>query len=868
MKNLKKVLALGLALVMILGMFTIASAAETKKTAADFTDWDKVEHKDAVALAYDLGIINGKPDGSFDPQGNIDRASWAKLVYFTATGDDNADAYLGTNAGLKDIKGNWAESYINYLVANKYVSGDNVGNYNPNGPVTVAAGLKTMLTVLGYDANDRGYQNDNAWMGNIMTDAKRNGLMDNVDRAQTAAVNLTRENAAEIVYNTLQAETVIPENGRDNGEKYVTTYTKSGNSLGLEVFKALPVEVAVTVETNGDVKLTPDLTGTGITGLNASDLKNVTASSTLAGENAVVWVKVKGTNNKAFDSVVSAAVSKSASSANKTFTDLNGSTNVITLPEKTDGVANQGYDKDHFVAEAATAGVQMYMDGAKVTGDQTVSRGDVVDVYTDAEGKVATIKITTWKTGKLDKDLETRTSGGKLQVRLPGVTTDGLANWKDADTITGYQGLVEDDVILYNKDAKNNFTIEKAEKVTGKVTARNGSSDAKLTIGGTQYQASKIDNVPSDLGFDAWDVKGNADNEYDFFLDKNGTVCYKILIEGEEKKEVAYVLDAAYVTGSGIQGSYYAEAELLFADGTSQIIRVAKVGDTKMDKDAASTGATTMNGLVGKFVDYSVSDNAYNLSTAKAGANIGAFKNGETPATLVDIANEIAFAKNVSVTANAKTVFIVKKGDNYEVFTGFENLPKMKACGAYAAETGKAATYVYLETDSYDGEAPSAWVYIADKDAFSINADDLCVYEVYETDGTKTTMPVYTTKSGSTYTTVVTAPGFYKIDKVNESEGNTLVQVTMSDFKTLEVLADGVLTITGADPASVPYDKSTVGVVVDIDKDGEFVSVSSFDPNAFTIEDSTTYTYTAMQDGGKADAAADFIYVIRTEVGA
>lgn len=70
MKNLKKVLALGLALVMILGMFTIASAAETKKSATEFTDWNEVEHKDAVALAVDLGIISGKPDGSFDPKGH------------------------------------------------------------------------------------------------------------------------------------------------------------------------------------------------------------------------------------------------------------------------------------------------------------------------------------------------------------------------------------------------------------------------------------------------------------------------------------------------------------------------------------------------------------------------------------------------------------------------------------------------------------------------------------------------------------------------------------------------------------------------------------------------------------------------------
>lgn len=841
MKNLKKVLALGLALVMILGMFTMASAAETKKVAADFTDWDKVEHKDAVALCVDLGIINGLPDGSFAPDQTIDRASWAKLVYFTATGDDNADAYLGANAGLQDIKGNWAESYINYLVANKYVSGDNVGNYNPTGAVTVAAGLKTMLTVLGYDAEDRGYQNDNAWMGNIITDAKRNGLMDDVDRSQTAPVNLTRENAAQIVYNTLQAETVEAVKGRDNGEKYVTTYTKTGSTLGLDVFSAKPVTVNVTVDSEGKVVLNPV---DAPVGLNAKDLEDVSASSTLAGESAVVWVKVKGTG--AFDSVVSTAVAKAASSATKTFTDG------VTIANITNEEAAKAADDEaHFVAAAADD-MKVYVDGAAKSVTEA-KRGDVVEVYTSGD-KVSTIKITTWTVGQLNKDAETRTSGGKLQVRLPGVS--GLSQWKDADTVEGYQGLADGDVILFNKDAQGNYLIEKAAVVNGKVTEAGGKTDVKLTMNGKAYQVSKIAGVPTSgdnaPDFDNWDVKGNKDNEYDFYLDKNGTVCFVVLVEGEVAKDVAYVLDAAYITGSGIKGSYYAEAELLFTDGTTQIVKVAKVGDTDMDKDAKDSGEATMAALVGKFIEYSVSDNAYTVETKDTTTVIG----GEDD--LKDIQSQITFIKDdATASANAKTVFIVKKGDNYEIFTGFENVPAMKATGAYVAESGKAATYVYLETDSYDGEAPEAWVYIADEEAYTTNSSNLKVYEVYEADGTKTKMPVHKDST-------ISAAGFYSVDKVNENDGNSLTAIGAFADE-LKTMAEGVLEI-GSE--KVPYDKSTVGVVVDIDKDGKFVSVGSFDPNSFTIEDSTTYTYTAKQDGGKADSAADFIYVIRTEVGA
>ena len=52
MRNLKRVLSLALASIMLLGMMVVgASAAD--KTAADLTDMDKVTNKEAVSLMVD-----------------------------------------------------------------------------------------------------------------------------------------------------------------------------------------------------------------------------------------------------------------------------------------------------------------------------------------------------------------------------------------------------------------------------------------------------------------------------------------------------------------------------------------------------------------------------------------------------------------------------------------------------------------------------------------------------------------------------------------------------------------------------------------------------------------------------------------------
>ena len=67
MRNLKRVLSLALASVMLLGMMVIGAGA------ASVNDMDKVVNKEAVALMVDLGIIEGDNTGAFNPTGTINR---------------------------------------------------------------------------------------------------------------------------------------------------------------------------------------------------------------------------------------------------------------------------------------------------------------------------------------------------------------------------------------------------------------------------------------------------------------------------------------------------------------------------------------------------------------------------------------------------------------------------------------------------------------------------------------------------------------------------------------------------------------------------------------------------------------------------
>lgn len=75
MGNLKKILALGLALVMMLSVMSVASAAFTDKANVS------AAYSDAVDVLTGMGLFEGCTGGSFKPQSDITRAEVAANIY-------------------------------------------------------------------------------------------------------------------------------------------------------------------------------------------------------------------------------------------------------------------------------------------------------------------------------------------------------------------------------------------------------------------------------------------------------------------------------------------------------------------------------------------------------------------------------------------------------------------------------------------------------------------------------------------------------------------------------------------------------------------------------------------------------------------
>ena len=204
MRNLKKILALVMALVMSMSLVTIANAA-------DFTDNDDISYEEAADVMNAIGVIEGYEDGSFDPNGTLVREEAATLVTRMLLGDNAGSLGIERSTFDDVLTTRWSAPAIEYCVSLGIIDGAGDGNFYPRGQLTAVAFAKVLLTALGYDADTEGLVGT-TWSVNTAALAMEVGLDDGIeDLTWNAAI--TREQAAQMALNTIKAPLVAYESG-------------------------------------------------------------------------------------------------------------------------------------------------------------------------------------------------------------------------------------------------------------------------------------------------------------------------------------------------------------------------------------------------------------------------------------------------------------------------------------------------------------------------------------------------------------------------------------------------------------------------------------------------------------------------------
>ncbi|MBN7774080.1 S-layer homology domain-containing protein [Clostridium aminobutyricum] len=200
--KMRKVLSFVLILALVLSSFSMAFAGSSTELKS-LSDISGSTNESAIEVAYDLGIVTGNPDGTYQPTKAVTRAEFAALITRALAIPDSALAgYASTS--FKDTTGySWAVPYLAFCNSKGIMLGDGAGNAMPGKTITVNEAVTMALRAVGYTANSA--ELTGVWPSNYVTKAQELKLYDDVAKDATG---VDKANAAQIIYNTLTVDKV------------------------------------------------------------------------------------------------------------------------------------------------------------------------------------------------------------------------------------------------------------------------------------------------------------------------------------------------------------------------------------------------------------------------------------------------------------------------------------------------------------------------------------------------------------------------------------------------------------------------------------------------------------------------------------
>ncbi len=756
--NLKKILALVLAFACAFTMFAGAAFTDSADIKVD---------AEVVDTLVALGVVNGYDDGSFKPNGTVTRAEMAKMIYVLRTGKSDASAYNDDKTSFTDINGHWARGYIKYCQSLGIIAGKSNTKFVPNEKVSAQEAAKMLLVTLGYDAQKAGLVGT-GWASKTNALADENGLLEDVNTSFTSAC--PRQYAAQLIYNTIFAPTVVLRDGVYTNE----TYTGADNKTVGEKYMGLKTSIGtlngVVKESNKDTyKLTLTMTTANQKDSDKYKGDYVSSFTKVAKDYSALTNRVVKVLFKASDEVYGVFVTDDSSVLNGVVNDyaINGGKLKFDGTKYT--ILNQGVttgnDQEAKVTEDNTA-TQKTITSYVTDATAATKAADVKTVLND-DDKVISMDVTKYMVGKVSYV-------GKDYVNVVYKAGFGVANFSgysklDKDSCNSdVSGLKKDDyVIITNSKVNSKLDAVKADVVEGKITS---TRDNKNDI--------RIDNNWYTSALASGDASKIALSNTVTVVIKSGYVVY---VDDYKigSTDVALMIEAAQSAGVGKKW----QADLLFADGTRKTVDIDEDKSDILDsnKTALASGVTNLS-----LVTYSQSGSKYELDQiAQVNNKYAGYDHHTTiPAnSYVDDGKIKKADKSTLSYINASATVFVKYGsDDYKVVTG-DNMKNWSEKNIFSGDmlTDDSDGYAYakvafVNTNKNPSSADKTYAYIfgVENNAKDANNNEYVEYNVWN--GTEATTLKVKQSAGSAYAegTVVE----YTLDSDGYADCDTYVYKT------------------------------------------------------------------------------------------
>ena len=764
MKNLKKVLALVLAVVMIMGTVAVASAK-------DYTDVKAGDnYADAIDVLSSLNILDGYEGGTFQPDGYFTRAQAAKIVAIVHNAATNgaikdqdaiSDLYANAQNPFVDCNGSWALPFINYCRITGLADGMTTTTYAPNRRLTGVQWLKLMLTTLNFDTAKEGYTGT-GWDINVLNRANEVGLLAGLPEGWKAIDNIKRGEAAQILYNALTKYLVeygqlikhndtLKESFVSNEQVNASGYTLA-NKMGIETYEAR------------------DIYGRPGRYWNLQQ-RTPRWYKFVVNKAALTYT----TKTSACDILVDLGIAKTSKLVSHAQWVVNGA-----LQVNADGTTKFLKTFDHLKAH----GDCNQAIGGQGVLTQVFDMGDDNYVITEIDTYLAkVVAVRDAKHGLNDKEVKfdfyyktaakndnvvtvvTEGLGGLTKgsyVLLNNANRASQDDWKRAASDSSY--LFFNPAIVYVADTdyavEGNATayinyVDVAPTFEGKLTDK-AYNETTITVDGTAYNTARQYSLSDSKLALKWSGT--------WFKDQYGNVI------GDQAKttDTVYgVVDNIRWTESVNAFDEHAIANLTTFDAKTSVVTVGKWGKTLTGIEGSGSpidgtvsdvaalnkayyAATNKYGVVA----YTESDGVYTFTTptnAMVLTSTGVTKGNPNIGTKYD---------GTTYYASDDTIFLVRTtvggAYKYEQIIGYNALPTMTGLDAVVAVKAKYSTFVFIDASNAIFAGSTTEAYVLNTTPVHVYSDGTYDYEVW-VDGAKQTIK-------ATSTTLFSVAGLYSID--------------------------------------------------------------------------------------------------------
>ena len=606
----------------------------------------------------------------------------------------------------------WAAPYIAYCANLGIINGKGDGTFGPEEPVTGTAAAKMMLTALGYRADIEGLTgtgwdlNSDTLANKVglydgMSIVPSNGL----SRDNTAQLIYNGVQAQEVEYRNNYGEYSGVIYAQPNGTILENRFNVRKVEGVVEATSLIALSGNTTVD--GKTRLSQiEYNGSRYDANNKSwgDVTYpIAIDSNLLGQRVVIYVK--GLNalspNATSMEVVGTAIVSDDNAVVETSARLKDD-KAVKDALKGSGIAVEGQQSELLITYKDTVRTAWDSSSDSQTNAGKNYFNGVVDmpglsqtfIDNNADG---TVDVIIQKEHTLTKVNTYNDSKETLNLSVIG-TVDFVDVLNPEDVAQG------DYVLVYNYDGT--YVLETAKSVSGTVSAFINNADAKrlskITVDGTNYGWAVSSNLAPDLQ-DKDDVAANlnaagsaledlVDGTYTLYLDPNGNMLGFVEDEGA-------IGNYAVITGvnavSSNNGFLDVEVKMILADGTTGkydvnlLASANKYGyenlSSNNQKEAAmfelltgidkSTNVTATGDMKDTLVSYSLDGSTVTLSNPNV--STASYKTDSTGAELKFKSSTSGYVfANGTVMADDRTVFFIKdKNDNYTAVSGLSKLP-------------------------------------------------------------------------------------------------------------------------------------------------------------------------------------------------